>query len=130
MIEYVDDVNFFLYAAKHYENHQCYSEEEFREDLDRFKYLKRLLNRYVETGDLKERLILNHLIPLYNVFPPHACTKMLFWKLRGFEKELAPFLILLGYLPDIVQGVGAKGKDIFTSDITLDPRIIAVLRKI
>ena len=62
----LDEFNFLLYAAKHYDNPQCYDTVEFYDDLKRFKYIKRLLNRYVEEGDLKERLILNHIIVLNN----------------------------------------------------------------
>ena len=58
----LDESNFILYAAAHYDNPQCYDTDEFYDDLKRFKYLKRLFNRYKETGELKERLILNHLI--------------------------------------------------------------------
>ena len=57
MIDRLDETNFLLYAAKHYDNPQCYDTIEFYDDLKRFKYIKRLLNRYHEEGDLKERLI-------------------------------------------------------------------------
>ena len=67
-MQQLDDTNFMLYAAAHYDNPQCYDTDEFYDDLKRFKYLKRLLNRYKETGELKERLILNHLTVIYNVF--------------------------------------------------------------
>ena len=63
--ETLDNSNFLLYAAKHYDNPQCFDTKEFYDDLKRFKYLKRLFNRYKETGDLKERLIINHLQILY-----------------------------------------------------------------
>ena len=66
----VDEFNFLLYAAKHYDNPQCYDTVEFYDDLKRIKYIKRLINRYIEEGDLKERLILNHIIILNNVFGP------------------------------------------------------------
>jgi len=130
MFDYINEQNFLFYAAKFYSNPQCYSEDEFKEDLDRFKYLKRLFNRYVETGDLKERLILNHLIPLYNVFEVEPCTRMLFWKLRGFEKQLKPFLMLLGYLPETIKGVGDKSNIIRTVDISLDKEVVNILRNI
>jgi hypothetical protein len=66
--EYIDNDNFILFAAKHYENPQCYDSDEFYDDLKRFKYIKRLFGKYEESGELRERLILNHLIILYNVF--------------------------------------------------------------
>ena len=78
----LDDSNFLLYAASNYDNPQCYDTDEFYDDLKRFKYLKRLFNRYKETGELKERLILNHLIVIYNVFGPMPATRLLFFMSR------------------------------------------------
>lgn len=121
----IDDDNFVLFAAKHYDNPQCYDAEEFYDDLKRFKYLKRLFGKYEETGELRERLILNHLIILYNVFGDTA-TKMLFYKLDGYYSYLVPFLVLLHRLPEIVT----LGTIIHTSDIPLDNKIVEVLRKI
>ena len=99
---------------------------EFLDDLKRFKYIKRLFVKYEESGDLKERLILNHLIILYNVFDD-AATPMLFLKLKGYYHLLKPFLILLGRLPNKVL-LGSEL--IHTSDIEMDSNIIDVLRKI
>lgn len=130
MFEYIDETNFIFFAMKSYNNPQCFSEAEFKEDLDRFKYLKRLFNRYDESGELRERLILNHLIPLYNVFAPEDCTRMLFWKLRGYEPYLKPFLVFLGYMPERIKGVGTTQTLIYSSNIPMDPKIIEVLRKI
>jgi hypothetical protein len=129
MIDKLDESNFMLYAAKHYDNPQCFDTLEFYEDLSRFKYIKRLFNRYEESGELKERLILNHLIILYNVFGP-ATTKMLFFKLNGHLHLLKPFIILLGFLPDKVTGVGVENKTIIISDIHMDENIVKLLRKI
>lgn len=129
MIDKLDETNFLLYAAKHYDNPQCFDTLEFYEDLSRFKYIKRLLNRYEETGELKERLIVNHLIILYNVFGP-ATTRMLFFKLDGQLHLLKPFIILLGFLPERVGGVGVENKTIITSDIPMDEKIVKLLRKI
>jgi hypothetical protein len=129
MIDKLDESNFMLYAAKHYDNPQCFDTLEFYEDLSRFKYIKRLFNRYEESGELKERLILNHLIILYNVFGP-ATTKMLFFKLNGHLHLLKPFIILLGFLPDKVTGVGVENKTIISSDIHMDENIVKLLRKI
>lgn len=125
----LDETNFFLYAAHHYQN-PCFDTVEFYDDLNRFKYLKRLLNRYHETGDLKERLILNHLTVLYNVFGVEASTRMLFFKLEGYYQYLKPFLVLLNYMPDVVQNIGLQGKDIRSSDISMDQKIVDLLRKI
>ena len=76
--------NFKLFAANHYSNPECVDVEEFKQDLNRFKYLKRLLKRYELTGDLQERLILNHVIVLYNVFGIEACNKMMWFKIFKF----------------------------------------------
>jgi len=129
MIDKLDESNFMLYAAKHYDNPQCFDTLEFYEDLSRFKYIKRLFNRYEESGELKERLILNHLIILYNVFGP-ATTQMLFFKLNGHLHLLKPFIILLGFLPEKVTGVGVENKTIISSDIPMDENIVKLLRKI
>jgi hypothetical protein len=126
--EKLDESNFLLYAAKHYDNPQCLDTEEFYDDLKRFKYLKRLFGKYEETGELRERLIINHLIVLYNVFGIHA-TRMLFVKLYPYYSYLKPFLVLLNYMPDKVV-VGADNTVIYSSDITMDQHIIEVLRKI
>lgn len=118
MIELLTEDNFLLYAMHHYDNPQCHSIEEFEEDLRRFLYLKKLFNRFYNEGDLKERLILNHLIVLYNIFGD-ALNKMLFFKI---EKEhwpaLKPFLIYLGRLEES------------ETSIPLDIRVIEALRKI
>jgi hypothetical protein len=129
MIDKLDESNFMLYAAKHYDNPQCFDTLEFYEDLARFKYIKRLFNRYEETGELKERLIVNHLIILYNVFGP-VTTRMLFFKLNGHLHLLKPFIILLGFMPDKVYGVGVENKTIISSDIPMDENIVKLLRKI
>jgi hypothetical protein len=126
----LDESNFLLYAAKHYDNPQCFDTVEFYEDLNRFKYLKRLFNKYREGGELKERLILNHVMVLYNLFGPLATTRMLFFKLHGYESYLTPFLIFLNYLPDAIIGIGSECKTIHTSDINLDQTIVDALRKI
>lgn len=130
MNDLINDSNFFLYAAQAYDNPQCFMTVEFYDDLNRIKYIKRLFKRYEETGELKERLILNHLIVLYNVFGHEAATKMLFLKLDGFYEMLKPFLILLGHMPEIITGVGLPPKVIRSCDIVMDEKIVTVLRKI
>ena len=127
MNENIDESNFVLYCAKHYDNPQCFDTIEFNEDINRFKYIKRLFNRYQETGDLKERLIINHLIILYNCFGDIA-TRLLFYKLDGYYNLLKPFLVLLGRMPESIKGV--KGKVILSSDIHMDMHIVNTLRKI
>ena len=92
--------NFQLFAIKNYENPQAVTEADFNKDLNHFKYIKRLLKRYKNTGELKSHLILNHFIVLYNIWG-EAATPMLFFKI---EKELWPvmktFVIFLNKLPD------------------------------
>ncbi len=123
--DYLDEANFILFAAKHYDNPQCHDTVEFFDDLKRFKYLKRLFGKYEETGELRERLILNHLIILYNVFGEHA-TKMLFFKLEGYHSYLKPFIVMMGFMPEKVQLV----ETIYDSSIPMDQHIVDVLRKI
>lgn len=129
-MEKIDESNFLLYAAKHYENPHCYDTVEFYEDLKRFKYIKRLMNKYEESGEIKDRLIINHLIVIYNVFGVEAGTRLLFLKLKEYAHILKPFLILMGTLPDLVEKIGIEGTDIYTADITMDPAIVDILRKI
>lgn len=129
-IEKLDETNFLLYAAKHYDNPSCFDTLEFYEDLNRFKYLKRLFSRFDETGELKDRLILNHIIVIYNLFGVEASTRMLFFKLKDYHNYLVPFLLFLNFLPKKVYNIGLEGRTINTSDITLDDRVIKALRKI
>tara|TARA_B110000503_G_C7028660_1_gene363009 strand:+ start:137 stop:511 length:375 start_codon:yes stop_codon:yes gene_type:complete len=93
---------FLLFASKHYDNPQCSDISEFEEDLKRFQYLRKLFGRYRQDNDLKERLILNHLIIIYNVFGLEA-TNMLFMKLHEFHECLKPFVEYLNYMPQIIQ---------------------------
>jgi hypothetical protein len=130
MHDKLDETNSLLYAAKYYDNPHCYDTVEFYEDLNRFKYIKRLLNKYQEGGELKERLIINHLIVIYNVFGAVPGTRLLFLKLKDQLPLIMPFLVLMGTLPDVVENVGIENRSINTSDITMDPYIVDVLRKI
>ena len=126
----LDEFNFLLYAAKHYDNPQCYDTIEFYDDLKRIKYIKRLINRYVEEGDLKERLILNHIIVLNNVFGPHATVKMLFLKCKGLEPQVKSFLMFLNILPEKVENIGIECRTINTKELNHDEKILEELRKI
>lgn len=128
--EQLDETNFLLYAAKNYDNPSCFSTLEFYEDLNRFKYIKRLFSRYEEEGDLKERLILNHIIILYNTFGVPATTRMLFFKLNKYYSYLIPFLVLLNYCPETVNNIGIDSRTIKISDVPLDEGIVEALRKI
>jgi hypothetical protein len=130
IIEKVDESNALLYAAKHYENPNCFDTVEFYEDLNRFKYIKRLLNKYTESSDLKDRLIINHLTIIYNVFGVEAGTRLLFLKLKEHLHLIKPFLVLMGTCPDVVKAIGIEGKDINTSDIASCSRVEQTLREI
>jgi hypothetical protein len=119
------DSNFLIYAMHHYDNPQCHSIEEFEEDLKRFLYLKKLFLRYKKDGELRERLILNHIIVLYNLFGD-ALTSMLFFKMeKEHWSELTTFLVYLNRMPDVIEERGIK-----LSDIAIDPIAVAALRKI
>ena len=125
MVEKLNENNFLLFAMNHYDNPQCHSLEEFDEDLKKFLYLKKLITRYKKDNDLKERLILNHIIVLYNVFGVNA-TRMLFYKVdKDYWGVLVTFLIYLGYMPESLPEY-----NIVLSDIKLDEKVIAVLRKL
>lgn len=118
--EELNSKNFLLFAAKNYVNSQCMTQEEFEDDLQRFKYLKRLFNRYEANGELTERLILNHLIVLYNVFGITAANHMMFYKIEEKNWQvLKTFLIYLNFLPE----------DQYV-DVPLDQHVVEALRKI
>ena len=121
--------NFVLYAAKHYDNPGCESMEEFHDDLNRFKYIKRLFTKYQESGEIKERLVLNHLIALYNLFGAVPTTRMLFLKLEGNWELLKPFLVYLGYMPERLYEIG-EHEVIMDTNIPLNNVIVERLRKV
>ena len=125
----LNEKNFLLYAMKEYNNPQCTEVEEFNDDLKKIKYIKRLLNQYVSEGVLKERLLLNHIIVFYNVFPPAAATRILFFKIEEkFWPILKPFLFYLKLMPeDRIESV--MGKEIKTNEILMDQGIVDSLRK-
>lgn len=110
--------NFLIYAIKHYDNPHCKGMFEFEDDLKRFRYLKRLFRKYTAGKGLKERLIVNHLVVIYNLFGP-AATKMLFLKIdKKFWPQLKTFLVFLSFMPE---------EEI---DIPLDNKVIEALRNI
>ena len=125
----LNEKNFLLYAMKEYNNPQCTEIEEFNDDLKKIKYIKRLLNQYMSEGVLKERLLLNHIIVFYNVFPPAAATRILFFKIEEkFLPILKPFLFYLKLMPeDKIESI--MGREIKTNEILMDQGIIDSLRK-
>ena len=125
----LNEKNFLLYAMQHYNNPQCIEVEEFNDDLKKIKYIKRLFNQYVAEGTLKERLLLNHIIIFYNVFPPKAATRILFYKIEEkFWPILKTFLFYLKLMPeDKIESI--MGEEIKTIDIPFDQTIVDSLRK-
>jgi len=128
MFENINDDNIMLYAAKVYDKPNAVMSE-FEEDFSRILYIKRLLTKYYSSGSIREKLMLNHIIVIYNVFSVEAATRILFFKLD--EKDytvLKPFLIFLNFLPPVVMGI--NGRNINTSEISLDENIVKVLRNL
>src|SRR6056300_417138 len=128
MFENLTESNFQLFAMKYYTNPHCMDVLEFHDDLKKIRYIKRLFRKYKETGELKDRLIINHLIVLYNMFEPRAMTRMLFLKLSEYLDCLKPFLLLLNYWPTDIGLI--NNKKVLDSEIPLDQGVVKVLRTI
>ena len=128
MIENLNDDNFLIYAVKCY-NSPHYIISEFDSDIKRTKYLKRLFRRYKSTKVLKERLILNHLTILYNVFGADHTCKILYLKMKNQFKYIKPFLILLNIYQDKIYNVDGESV-VFLDHIDMDENIIKALRKV
>lgn len=128
MFNDLNESNVLLYAAKCYEKPNCI-DSEFDEDYKRIRYIKRLLHRYRITGEIKERLLLNHLVITQNVFGVEASTRMLFLRIDKKDySALKTFLIYTSAMPDVVRGI--RSENIRSSDIPLDLKIVDSLRKI
>lgn len=124
----INEENFDILVAKFY-NGKYWTVGDLEDDLRRVKYIKRLIGKYVRRGELNERLILNHIIVLANVFGPEFTCKLLFFKLaKEHYPSLKTFLLFLDYLPDTLNSV--NGTVINTKDIHIDNTIANVLRKI
>ena len=116
MFEKITNDNVLLFALKHYDNPQCEGEKEFHDDMKRFKYIKRLLRKYKDHGVLKERLILNHIIVLNNVFGPDACSTLLLFKIEQEHwPQVKSFLSFLGMLPE--KEMGDVHEDLYVSGV-------------
>lgn len=122
----LEESTFLFYASKYYDNQQCHDISEFEEDLKRFQYLRKLFGRYKQVGDLKERLILNHLIIIYNCFGIYA-TNMLFMKLEDYHEDLKPFIEYLNYMPNYIE---YNNKRIYKSNINDNLEIKKVIETI
>jgi len=120
--------NVTIYAVKAYDRPNCVMSE-FKDDMKRFNYLKRLFKRYRKLDELRERLVLNHLVVLYNVFGPEVATRLLFYKMSKDDyPALKTYLVFLSVMPDRIRGI--KGQDIISSDIPVDMKIADILRDI
>jgi hypothetical protein len=119
--------NILIYAVKAYDKPNCIMSE-FKEDMKRFNYLKRLFKRYRKVGELREQLVLNHLVVICNVFGPEVATRILFFKMSKDDfPALKTYLLFLSCMPERVKGI--KGHDIISSEIPVDMTIADVLRK-
>jgi len=118
MFNELNDGNIAFFAAKYYDNTNCENLDEFYEDLNRIRYIIRLFGKYQRQNELKERLLLNHFVILYNVFEPKALTRILKHRLSDYLGYLKPFLFYLGFW------------DEEHDNIVMDQHIIDVLRKI
>ena len=128
MFNNITEDNFILYAAKAYDRPNCIKSE-FDDDLKRFNYLNRLFTRYKKFGEIKERLVINHLIILNNVFGHEALVRLLFFKIyESHYAVLKTYLLFLNIMPDRIKGV--RGKDIMSSSIHVDMDIVKILREI
>ena len=120
IFEELNEENFTLFAIRYYDNPQCTSTEEFYEDIRRFRYLKRLLKRYYNTGELRERLILNHLIILNNVFGVENAVRMLQYKIDDeYWPVLKTSLLYLEYIDEE-----------FRVEIPLDKEVVKRMREL
>lgn len=128
MFDDLNDENFMMYAMKCYASPNCIMSE-FEGDIKRTKYLKRLFRRYKVTKTLKERLIINHIILLNNVFGPEPTARILFYRIDERDYDiLKTFLLYLNTMPDVIRGI--NGKTIHTADIPVDMDIAEILRQI
>lgn len=120
--------NVVMYAVKAYDRPNCIMSE-FKEDMKRFNYLKRLFRRYRKVDELREQLVINHLVVLCNVFTPEIATRLLFFKMSKDDySALKTYLLFLSCMPERVRGI--KGQDIISSEIPVDLRIAEALRRI
>jgi hypothetical protein len=122
--------NFLIYSMQNYDNIHCSGVEEFQEDIQRIKHLKKLITRYQKTGELRARLILNHCMVLYNTFGPIATTRMLYLKMgKEYMPFIVPCLIQIGIWPTHLWNVGEIGS-INTDSLPLNQKMVDALRKL
>jgi len=120
--------NVLMFAVKAYDSPNCVMSE-YKDDMKRFNYLKRLFKRYRKVNELRERLVLNHIVVLCNVFGPEAATRLLFYKMAKDDfPALKTYLLFLSVMPERIKGI--KGTDIISSEIPIDFKVAEVLRDI
>lgn len=119
--------NWRTYAARRYSNPQMIGDEEFEQDLKRLKYVKKAITRYRTTGELCERLVLNHIIVMSNVFGNEATCRLIFLRMPEYLDVLKPFLVMLRILPPVIV---VDGITHVTDDIRMDQRVVETLRRI
>ena len=118
MIDNLTDKTISAYMIASYDNPQCVDIQEFEDDVKIPKYIKRLINRYSSMGELKDRLLLNHIILFYNVFEPVAATRILFFKLESDDYSIIKtFLTYLNYMPEVVELI--NGRNILDADLPI-----------
>jgi 5'(3')-deoxyribonucleotidase len=126
--ENLTEENILLYAAKAYDKPNCVMSE-FTEDIKKLNYLKRLFRRYRKHGEMRERLIINHIVVLYNLFGPEVTARLLFFNMNKDDYSiLKTYLTFLNIMPERVRGI--NGKDIISSDIMVDMNIANELRNL
>jgi hypothetical protein len=126
--ENLTNENIMLYLVKAYDKPNCIMSE-FSDDMKRFNYLKRLFQRYRKYNELREQLVLNHLVVIYNVFGPEVAARALFFKVSKEDySALKTYMLFLNMMPEKIRGI--KGQDIISSDIPVDMRIADTLRQI
>ena len=114
MYEKITSENVLMFAIRNYTNPHCEGEKEFEDDLKRFKYIKRLLRKYYDTEVLKERLLLNHIIVLNNVFGPDACATLLLFKIQPeYWPVLKSFLLYLNIIREDELQQTEKDESVF-----------------
>jgi hypothetical protein len=120
LFETLNEDNFLLYAAQNYSNNQCVDAEEFYDDLNRFKYIKRLISRYNQTGEIQERLLINHIVVIFNLFGIQAAKKMMWYRIKEQDWHIVkPVMLYLNYITESEK-----------IDVGLDPLIVERLRHI
>lgn len=120
--------NFLLYCARNYNAKYGASFDDLEQDIEKIKYIKKLITRYQSTGDLKERLILNHIIVLNNVFGPEVTCRILYFKLSDVFDIIKPFLVKINILPKFI--IINEEQTIDTDLIPLDLTVVKALREI